>query len=219
MNERDPAEKPPTKTSVPPNSASGPAAARHSRHAVVALPTGDEPPPALVGDLRSDHAGETGAVRIYQGILAVARDEGVRAFATRHLATEREHLRLISACFPRRLHSRLLPIWHVAGFVTGALPALFGPRAVYATIAAVETFVDVHYQEQLDKIDRMQAGGQRDAELAAWRALLHRCQQDEIDHRDEAQALVAGPVPAWLGLWRRLVGQGSAVAVRLARRV
>jgi hypothetical protein len=30
--------------------------------------------PGLLGDLRSDHAGETGAVAIYLGILAISRD-------------------------------------------------------------------------------------------------------------------------------------------------
>lgn len=33
-------------------------------------------PASLVADLRSDHAGETGAVVIYRGILAVTRDAG-----------------------------------------------------------------------------------------------------------------------------------------------
>jgi len=45
----------------------------------------------LIGDLRSDHAGETGAVAIYLGILAVSPDPAVRHCALTHLATEREH--------------------------------------------------------------------------------------------------------------------------------
>ena len=87
----------------------------------------------LVGDLRSDHAGETGAVWIYRGLLAVSRDAGVREFAKRHLATEQGHLDKVEAVLPWPQRSRLLPGWRVAGFMTGALPALLGPRAVYAT--------------------------------------------------------------------------------------
>ncbi|MBC7446006.1 MAG: demethoxyubiquinone hydroxylase family protein, partial [Polaromonas sp.] len=45
-------------------------------------------PAGLVADLRSDHAGETGAVWIYRGMLCVTRDAAVRTFATHHLATE-----------------------------------------------------------------------------------------------------------------------------------
>ena len=166
----------------------------------------------LVGDLRSDHAGETGAVWIYRGLLAVSADPGVREFAKRHLVTEQEHLAQVEAVLPWPQRSRLLPGWRVAGFATGALPALFGPRAVYATIAAVETFVDKHYQHQIDKL----VGRPEHAQLLA---LLVKCQQDECHHRDEALSLQNQP-PGWpLKAWCKLVGSGSSAAVELARRI
>lgn len=166
----------------------------------------------LVGDLRSDHAGELGAVWIYRGVLAVSRDQGVREFASRHNVTEQTHLDKISALLPWPQRSRLLPAWRVAGFLTGALPALFGPRAVYATIAAVETFVDKHYQHQIDKL-------QNRPEHAELLALLLQCQHDECEHRDEATQLSGKPPGALLRAWCAMVGSGSAAAVALARRV
>lgn len=166
----------------------------------------------LVGDLRSDHAGELGAVWIYRGVLAFSRDQGVREFARRHNLTEQTHLDKISALLPWPQRSRLLPAWRVAGFLTGALPALFGPRAVYATIAAVETFVDQHYQHQIDKL-------QNRPEHAALLALLLQCQHDECEHRDEATALTGKPPGLLLRAWCAVVGSGSSVAVELARRV
>lgn len=169
-------------------------------------------PADLVGDLRSDQAGETGAVWIYRGIRAVSRNAELRAFAERHGATESDHLRRVNEWLPPLRRSVLLPAWRVAGFLTGALPALAGPRAVYATIAAVETFVDVHYQDQIDRI----AG--RDG-VDALRALLLECQGDERAHRDEAAALVNPPAGALLRAWCAVVGRGSAAAVVLARRV
>lgn len=166
----------------------------------------------LAGDLRSDHAGETGAVWIYHGLLAVSRDAGVREFARRHRTTEQGHLDKIEAVLPWTQRSRLLPGWRVAGFLTGALPALFGPRAVYATIAAVETFVDQHYQHQIDKL-------QNRPEHGALLELLLQCQQEECEHRDEAIALRGQP-PGWLlRAWCTVVGSGSALAVGLARRL
>lgn len=175
-------------------------------------------PASLCADLRSDHAGETGAVWIYRGVLAVTRDASVRAFAHRHLATEQEHLRLVTQLLSWPQRSRLLVPWRLAGFLTGALPALAGPRAVFATIAAVETFVDRHYQQQLDHIDALPAA-QRGA-AASLRAVLARCQADECEHRDEATALGGGAAPGpLLRAWCAAVGRGSAVAVALARRV
>lgn len=174
-------------------------------------------PPSMIGDLRSDHAGETGAVWIYRGILASSRDAGVRAFAQRHLATEEEHLRLLVPLLPWPQRSRLLLPWRMAGFFTGALPALAGPGAVYGTIAAVETFVDRHYQQQIDHIDALPAADRIAA--APLRALLARFQADECHHRDEAQALQARRGGSVLRAWCALVGAGSAAAVLLARRV
>lgn len=168
-------------------------------------------PAWLVADLRSDHAGETGAIWIYRGVLAVSRGRGLRAFAERHLVTEQRHLDLIDACLPPTERSRLLPLWRIAGWLTGGLPALFGPRAVYATIQAVETFVDQHYQAQVDRLTG-------DAAWVPLRELLDSCRRDEVAHRDEA-ALHAGRASVVMRAWCALVGAGSAAAVKVCRRV
>ena len=176
-------------------------------------------PAMLIGDLRTDHAGETGAVMIYRGILATTRDSAVRHFASEHLATEAGHLAAIEPLLSRRQRSRLLPLWRIAGWLTGALPALFGPRAVYATIEAVETFVDRHYAEQIESIDQQDPAGTHPP-LQALRVLLQTCRADEVTHRDEAAALFAldGQPPALpLRVWVGLVETGSRVAVKICR--
>ncbi|MDY0057715.1 MAG: demethoxyubiquinone hydroxylase family protein [Methyloversatilis sp.] len=171
--------------------------------------------PWLTRELRSDHAGETGAVFIYRGIAAVARwrgDDVLESFARRHGDTETEHLRLIESWLPPQQRSRLLGPWRVAGWLTGALPALCGQRATWATIAAVETFVDRHYQQQ---IDHLHDHGGPDGLLP----LLMHCQADERAHRDEAASLQGGPASWPLRAWCALVGAGSAAAVVVARRL
>jgi demethoxyubiquinone hydroxylase (CLK1/Coq7/Cat5 family)/predicted DCC family thiol-disulfide oxidoreductase YuxK len=179
-------------------------------------------PAHLLRELRSDHAGETGAVYIYRGILAVARDTPanaeLRAFAQTHLATEQEHLRLVEQVVPTTHRSKLLPLWRLSGFLTGALPTLFGARAVFATIQAVETFVDHHYQQQIDWLDALPAA-QRSIALTELRVLLERCRADEVHHRDDAAGRMSRPPSGPLGWWTALVGFGSAKAVALCRRV
>jgi 3-demethoxyubiquinol 3-hydroxylase len=169
-------------------------------------------PADLIGDLRSDHAGETGAVWIYKGMLCVSRDAKVREFALHHLATESRHLQLISSLLPPLRRSWLLIPWRAAGFVTGALPALFGRQAVFGTIEAVETFVDQHYQHQIDALSGR-------AKHAALRQVLIDCQQDERAHRDEAAGHLTDRSGKLLGWWCAAVGHGSAFAVVLARKV
>ena len=169
-------------------------------------------PPWLQQELRSDHAGEYGAVMIYRGILAISRDARVREFAKHHLVTEQRHLCLMEQIMAPDYRTRLLPIWRVMGWLTGALPALFGREAVFATIEAVETFVDRHYQQQIDRLDP--DGAHREL-----RDTLLACQADEIQHRDEAAALRVSRRHAILRIWCAIVGWGSAAAVIAAKRI
>ncbi|MCE2746947.1 MAG: demethoxyubiquinone hydroxylase family protein [Burkholderiales bacterium] len=167
-------------------------------------------PPGLVADIRTDHAGETGAVWIYKGILAVSRIEEIRAFASEHLQTEQRHLKAMNELLPVFRRSWLLVPWRIAGFITGALPAMFGPVAVYRTIAAVETFVNLHYQEQIEKLNVL--GTHQEL-----RSQLIEFQLDECAHRDEAASKTTKPGGVIVRLWVSAVGTGSKVAVTLAR--
>ena len=180
----------------------------------VHLAPGDILPAWVLAHLRTAHAGEVGAVCIYQGVLQFARDPVLRAFAEHHLATEQNHLRLISGWLPAAQYSRLLPLWRLAGFLTGALPALFGPKAVYATIEAVETFVNHHYEEQILAIARQ-------IELRNLRQTLLDCQADEVAHGDEAAAASNSfSQSGWvLRAWCAIVGAGSKAAVTLIRHI
>ena len=177
-----------------------------------ASPPFSQMPRWLQAELRSDHAGEYGAVMIYRGILAISRDESARAFAERHIATERDHLRLMEEAVPPAARTQLLPLWWLMGWLTGALPAIFGKHAVFATIEAVETFVDQHYRQQIDRL----AGQERYESL---RQHLLQCQADEVSHRDEAADLAGPSRRVLLRWWCAIVGAGSAAAVIAARRI
>jgi 3-demethoxyubiquinol 3-hydroxylase len=177
------------------------------------LVTGDILPAEVMADLRTDHAGEVGAVFIYQGVLQFARDPVLRAFADHHLVTEQKHLLLIAGWLPKAEYSRLLPLWKLAGFLTGALPALFGSKAVYATIETVETFVNQHYGDQIRALESK-------PELSDLRQTLLDCQADEVAHRDEATAALGSTRPNLvLRAWCTMVGIGSKAAVSLIRHI
>ena len=159
---------------------------------------------ALRRDLRSDHAGETGAVYIYRGILQHTTDPEVTTFALAHMETERRHPNILEAWLPASCQSRLLPLWRCSGWLLGAVAAKLGKRFTFATIVAVERFVVAHYQAQI-----VQADG-------ALRELLISLQNDEAAHRDDAVQRLAETSP-WHALWAGIVQAGSASAVYLAR--
>ena len=87
----------------------------------------------------------------------------------------------------------------------GAIPALFGRNAVYVTIDAVETFVVQHYEEQLNLMP------------SGLRVVLERFMHEEDDHRDEAA--VKSHSRNQLRWWRKIVSAGSALGVRVSRRL
>ena len=161
--------------------------------------------------IRSDHACEVGAVYIYKGILSIAKDPALVEFSKRHLETEKEHLRKIEEVLPASKRSKLVGIWKVAGYLLGFLPSLFGPRIVFATIEAVESFVEDHYEEQLKYLR-----AQNDPDQALIN-LLQSCQDDEIEHKNES-AIKKRSTPGFLlNFWMKIVGWGSSSAVKVAK--
>lgn len=169
-------------------------------------------PRAVQRDLRANHAGELGAVWIYRGILTASRDAQLRRFAKRHLETEKTHLALMRGRVPWRRRSVCSPVWSLAGYLTGLVPAMAGNRAVYATVAAVESFVDEHYRRQLEALRCLR-------DFDDLRALLARCHADEITHRDEARSRSGEQAGTLVRAWTNMVTNTSRVAVRVARSV
>jgi ubiquinone biosynthesis monooxygenase Coq7 len=104
--------------------------------------------------IRVDHAGEHGAVRIYDGQLAVLK-HGPAARAIRHMAAqEKRHLDAFDKLMlERRVRpTALSPLWNVAGFALGAASALLGPKAAMACTVAVEEVIEEHYRAQAEAL-------------------------------------------------------------------
>ena len=120
---------------------------------VAALPSMASLPRWLRGELRSDHAGETGAVWLYLGMIRCSRDPEVIDFASSHLETEREHLHLFDAWLEPEDKSLLIPVWRLAGWILGAIAATGGRNMTYVTVGAVEKFVVGHYEDQINALE------------------------------------------------------------------
>ncbi|KZX58336.1 hypothetical protein A3709_02425 [Halioglobus sp. HI00S01] len=185
---------------------------RQNVTAIGALPDPRTLPTWLQAELRSDHAGETGAVWIYRGILRCSRDPVVRDFAEQHLETEQDHLELFEQWLPRSIKSLLLPAWCASGWILGALASIGGRNGVFATIDAVETFVVKHYQQQIDRLTL----NDLHPEVAL---ILTQFMRDEGHHCEDARTRRSGDEgPFYIG-WRKLVEWGSAAAVTAARTI
>lgn len=84
--------------------------------------------------IRVDHAGEYGAVRIYEGQLAVLGKAASRPEIEHMAEQERVHLDKFNSLIRERKvrPTALMPLWHMAGFALGAGTALMGEKAAHA---------------------------------------------------------------------------------------
>ena len=167
-------------------------------------------PAWLVAELRSDHAGEIGAICIYQGILTITNEKAVEEFAKNHLATEKKHLELIETLCDKQDRSLLIPVWKLSGFLIGAISALMGQKAVFAAISAVETFVVSHYQSQINRL-------QIEKLHPDTCSILQSCCDDEARHESEASEMLDEKPKFFVRSWCFLISVGSNLAVKCAR--
>ncbi len=164
--------------------------------------------------IRVDQAGEFGATRIYEGQLAVMGDRGPHSAEIRHMAAqEAEHRAKFDALLVRRgvRPTALHPFWSAAGYALGAGTALLGPEAAMACTAAVETEIDKHYSDQLDRLEATGA----DPELAE---MIEAFRAEEREHLESAMANGAERAPAY-PLLSGVIRLGCRIAIRLSERV
>jgi len=172
--------------------------------------------------LRVDHAGEYGAVRIYQGQLAVFGDKHAMSDTIRHMkAQEDVHLERFNALI--REHGTrptlLTPLWHIAGFALGAGTALLGEKAAMACTEAVETVIDEHYAAQIEELGAEEFDT-KDSKKGTQELAqeLEKFRQEEIEHRDIAVEQGAHQAPGY-SLLSGLIQFGCRAAIKVAERV
>ena len=180
------------------------------------LPGDPAPEADIASMIRVDHAGEYGAVRIYDGQLAFIGRGRARDEILRMAGQEQRHL----AAFDELVRARhvrptmLTPLWHVAGYALGAASALLGERAAMAVTVAVEEVIDEHYRAQADRLgdcDPALSDPELKETIEAFRA-------DELAHRQTA--IEHGATDA-LGyeLISAVVKTGSRLAIWLSTRL
>jgi 3-demethoxyubiquinol 3-hydroxylase len=166
--------------------------------------------------VRVDHAGEYGAVRIYEGQLAVL-GQTPDAPTIEHMAEqEREHLATFNQMIVKNRvrPTALMPLWHLAGFAMGAGTALLGREAAMACTVAVEEVIDEHYAAQIEEL------GDEEPELreAELREICEKFREDELAHRDTGLQHGAENAPAY-ELLSGAVRAATRLAIKLSEKI
>jgi len=180
-----------------------------------------KPKPAAPGSaadiqsmIRVDHAGEYGAVRIYQGQLAVLkrRKGAERSVETiEHMAEqEQRHLKAFDKLINERKvrPTALEPVWRIAGFALGAATAAMGEKAAFACTAAVEEVIDEHYASQIAALE----------DDPALKGQIEDFRADEAAHRETALKEGAEQAPGYK-LLSETIKAGCRIAIKLSEKI
>ena len=133
--------------------------------------------------IRVDHAGERGAIKIYEGQLLALKTFKQNEYLKRKIEEMKEHEKEHYEYFDNEIKKRniqptkLLPLWDIMGVTLGFGTAMLGEKAAMLCTASVEEVIDGHYKSQLDKL------GDDEESL---KKSITKFRQDEIDHKNLA---------------------------------
>ena len=108
--------------------------------------------------IRVDHAGERGAVKIYEGqLLALntfVKDDSLKKTIEEMKVHEKEHCDFFENEIKKRKinPTKLLPLWDLLGVGLGFGSTLLGKKAAMLCTASVEEVIDEHYLNQINQL-------------------------------------------------------------------
>ena len=165
--------------------------------------------------IRVDHAGERGAVKIYEGQLlalnTLIKDENLKKTIEEMKIHEKEHCEFFENEIKKRniQPTKFLPLWDLLGVGLGFGSTLLGKKAAMLCTASVEEVIDEHYLSQINQL------GNDEKNL---KNKITKFRQDELDHKDiayEKGATKKGPY-SMLDL---IIKTGSKIAINISEKI
>ena len=165
--------------------------------------------------IRVDHAGERGAVKIYEGQLlalnTLIKDENLKKTIEEMKIHETEHCEFFENEIKKRKirPTRFLPFWDLLGVGLGFGSTLLGKKAAMLCTASVEEVIDVHYQNQINQL------GTDEKDL---KKKIIKFREDELHHKDIAYEKGASK-KGFYSIMDKIIKTGSKLAIRISEKV
>ena len=165
--------------------------------------------------IRVDHAGERGAIKIYEGQLlalnTIKQNEKLKTIIEEMKEHEKEHLEYFEKEIQKRKMkpTYLLPLWDLIGVSLGFGTVLLGTKAAMLCTASVEEVIEDHYQDQLKKI------GNDEKEL---KAKIEKFKRDEINHKNIAYDTGASKIGIY-SIMDKVIRTGSRIAITISEKI
>ena len=165
--------------------------------------------------IRVDHAGERGAIKIYEGQLlalkTIKRDEILKDTIEEMKKQEKEHLEYFEKEIQKRKikPTYLLPLWDLMGITLGFGTALLGKKAALLCTASVEEVIEEHYQNQLKKL------GNDEKNL---KEKIEKFKGDEVNHKNIAYESGATN-KGFYSIMDKVIRTGSRIAITISEKI
>ena len=165
--------------------------------------------------IRVDHAGERGAVKIYEGQLlalnTLIKDENLKKTIEEMKIHEKEHCEFFENEIKKRKikPTKLLPLWDLLGIGLGFGSTILGKKAAMLCTASVEEVIDEHYQNQINQL------GSEERNL---KKKIIKFRQDELHHKDIAYEEGATKKGAY-SILDKIIKTGSRIAINISEKI
>ena len=165
--------------------------------------------------IRVDHAGERGAVKIYEGqLLALntfVKDDILKKIIEEMKVHEKEHCDFFEKEIKKRNISptKLLPLWDLLGVGLGFGSTLLGKKAAMLCTASVEEVIDEHYLSQIKQL------GNNEKNL---KNKITKFRNDELNHKNIAYEKGATK-KGFYSILDLMIKTGSKIAINISEKI
>ena len=165
--------------------------------------------------IRVDHAGERGAIKIYEGQLlalkTIKQDNDLKDKIEEMKEQERKHLEYFEKEIQKRKikPTYLLPLWDLMGVGLGFGTVLLGKKSALLCTASVEEVIEEHYQDQLKKL------GNDEKDL---KKKIEEFKRDEVHHKNTAYESGATNKGLY-SIMDKIVRTGSRIAITISEKI
>ena len=172
-------------------------------------------PKKLEEFIRVDHAGERGAIKIYEGQLlalsTIVNDKDLKKTIENMKEHEEEHCNFFEDEIKKRniKPTKFLPLWDLLGLGLGFGSTILGKKAAMLCTASVEEVIDGHYKSQIDQI------GSDEIDL---KKNIIKFRNDEINHKDIAYDNGATK-EGFYTIIDKVIKTGSKLAIKISEKI
>ena len=165
--------------------------------------------------IRVDHAGERGAVKIYEGQLlalnTLVKDDNLKKIIEEMKIHEKEHCDFFENEIKKRNinPTKFLPLWDLLGLGLGFGSTLLGKKAAMLCTASVEEVIDKHYLNQINQL------GPNEKDL---KKKIIKFREDELHHKDIAYEEGATK-QGFYSILDKIIKTGSKVAINISEKI